>query len=317
MADIQAKAEELIPAEVRMISGCMDSQTSADVSNVASFSLPDPAGAAGGACTSALLKVLYADHHKPDDDLSFHEVLSKMREILSAGSFAQIPQLSASRPLDIEHPFDLVPEKCTGTRRAVLIGINYTGQQGELSGCQNDVLNIKEYIMDVHGFAEENIHVLMDDGKHESPTHANILNAYRKLVAESVAGDAAFCHYSGHGGKVRDTSGDEKDGYDETLIPLDYQSSGQITDDELFKTLVGAMRKGVVLTSIMDCCHSGSVLDLPYVFRADGEETEMHVQEGFDFGPLLTLAASFAASQGFGDLPPGMLQKITECCSIM
>jgi len=38
------QAEQLIPAEVRMISGCRDEQTSADVSNVANFSLPDPAG---------------------------------------------------------------------------------------------------------------------------------------------------------------------------------------------------------------------------------------------------------------------------------
>jgi hypothetical protein len=85
-AEMLARAEELIPATVRMISGCRDEQTSADVSNVASFSLPDPAGRAGGACTSAMLKVLYADHHQPDEDLTFQEVLLKMREILSHGA---------------------------------------------------------------------------------------------------------------------------------------------------------------------------------------------------------------------------------------
>ena len=45
-----------VRAMVFMISGCEDSQTSADVSNVSAFSLPDPNGRAGGACTSALLK---------------------------------------------------------------------------------------------------------------------------------------------------------------------------------------------------------------------------------------------------------------------
>lgn len=45
-----------INAKVFMISGCEDKQTSADVSNVSSFSLPNPNGRAGGACTSALLK---------------------------------------------------------------------------------------------------------------------------------------------------------------------------------------------------------------------------------------------------------------------
>lgn len=38
--------------------------------------------------------------------------------------------------------FHIVPDGSTGTRRAVMIGINYTGQDGELKGCQNDVKNV-------------------------------------------------------------------------------------------------------------------------------------------------------------------------------
>jgi hypothetical protein len=38
-------------ADIRMFSGCEDAQTSADVSSVGDFQLPDPAGKAGGACT--------------------------------------------------------------------------------------------------------------------------------------------------------------------------------------------------------------------------------------------------------------------------
>merc|ERR1719204_16516 len=68
--------------DIRMISGCEDSQTSADVSNVAGFSLPDPAGRAGGACTSTLLGILYEDEKVPEDDLSFTQVLTQMRERL-------------------------------------------------------------------------------------------------------------------------------------------------------------------------------------------------------------------------------------------
>lgn len=279
-----------------MISGCQDAQTSADVSNVASFQLPDPAGMSGGACTSALLKILYADH-KAQTDLTFQEVLMRMRGILSSGKFTQIPQLTSSRPLDVKHPFEIVPDGCIGTRRAVLIGINYVGMQGELSGCHNDVMNIKEYIMDVWGFTEENITVLLDDGKHANPTRANILKAYTDLVNASEDGDAAFCHYSGHGGKLRDQDGDEADGFDETLVPLDYASTGQIRDDDIYSTLVGPMKSGVTLTCIMDCCHSGTVLDLPFMFKADGEQEEMMVQPEFDFGPLGALASHFLGAE--------------------
>jgi hypothetical protein len=63
------------------------------VSNVASFTLPDPAGRSGGACTSALLNVLYKDHHKTEEDLSFTQVLDEMRQILKQKNYEQIPQV--------------------------------------------------------------------------------------------------------------------------------------------------------------------------------------------------------------------------------
>ncbi len=43
------------------------------------------------------------------------------------------------------------------------------------------------------------------------------------MVEGAQAGDNLFMHYSGHGGNMRDDNGDEKDGMDETLVPLDYQ----------------------------------------------------------------------------------------------
>ena len=100
--------------------------------------------------------------------------------------------------------FDLVPPSATGTHRAVMIGINYVGHDpGELRGCHNDVLNMKRYIQAVHGFEEDNIVVLMDDGQHTPPTKANILAAYKQVIADTQAGDAVFLHYSGHGTKLR------------------------------------------------------------------------------------------------------------------
>jgi metacaspase-1 len=129
--------------DIRMISGCEDAQTSADVSNVNAFQLPDPAGLAGGACTATLLNILYQDEHVPADDLSFIQVLTKMRQNLQAKGFQQIPQLTSSNPIDVNLDFDLVPKTATGIRRAVMVGINYIGHSpGELRGCHNDVLNM-------------------------------------------------------------------------------------------------------------------------------------------------------------------------------
>ena len=56
---------------------------------------------------------------------------------------------------------------------------------------------MKEYLMEVHGFEEENITLLMDDGENTEPTKANILAAYETLVSECEEGDVVFCHFSG------------------------------------------------------------------------------------------------------------------------
>ena len=187
------QSEALIPAVVRMISGCADQQTSADVSNVASMSeLPDPAGKSGGALTSVLLDVLY----KSSKSASFQTVLLEVRERMSAQGLSQIPQLSSSRRLDVvKTPLEF--SEGSGKKRALLVGINYVGQNGELRGCQNDVLNVKKYIQEEHGFPDCDIVVLMDDGKNSHPTRENLIKALQKLVKDSKEGDSVFFHYSG------------------------------------------------------------------------------------------------------------------------
>jgi hypothetical protein len=80
-----------------------------------------------------------------------------------------------------------------------------------------------------------------------------------KLV--SIKEGELFLSYSGHGASIRDKSRDEKDGCDETIVPLDFEL---IVDDDLRKILVEPLSNKVKLTALFDCCHSGSGLDLKY-----------------------------------------------------
>jgi len=66
-----------------------------------------------------------------------------------------------------------------------------------------------EYLKDIHGFQDENIALLLDDKKHTKPTRQNITKAFRQVVKDSEPGDVVFCHFSGHGGKIKDYDGDE------------------------------------------------------------------------------------------------------------
>jgi metacaspase-1 len=64
-------------------------------------------------------------------------------------------------------------------RICLRIGINYTGQQGALSGCHNDVEGMQEFIA-TEGYTNtaETQLVLLDDGVHQTPTAANIKAAF-------------------------------------------------------------------------------------------------------------------------------------------
>eukprot|EP00835_Amoeboradix_gromovi_P000259 NODE_9_length_47730_cov_0.323718.p10 type:complete len:346 gc:universal NODE_9_length_47730_cov_0.323718:23013-24050(+) len=154
-------------------------------------------------------------------------------------------------------------------RKALFVGINYFGTKAELRGCINDVKNIREWLEQNYKFDE--MKVLTDDNKDDMPTHANMVSAFKWLVKDAKRGDSLFFHFSGHGGFIADKDNDEHDCQDETIIPVDYEKAGQITDDELHELLVVGLPEGVRLTCLFDCCHSGSALDLPFTYLDNGK----------------------------------------------
>lgn len=104
----------------------------------------------------------------------------------------------------------------------------------------------------------------------EQPTASNIRRAMQWLVNGAQPNDALWFHYSGHGGQAVDLDGDEDDGYDETIYPVDFKQAGQIVDDEMHHIMVRSLPQGCRLTAIFDSCHSGSALDLPYIYSTQG-----------------------------------------------
>ncbi|KAG8462890.1 hypothetical protein KFE25_001663 [Diacronema lutheri] len=169
------------------------------------------------------------------------------------------------------------PPPLTGRRRALLIGINYYGTAAELKGCINDVRAMRQLLVD-HGFpaSAEHMRVLTDDTRdaRARPTKANILEACRWLTAGAAPGDVLFFHFSGHGAQQLDPEFVEEDGMDETIVPVDVDRAGQITDNQLHALLVAPLPSGARLTAVMDCCHSGTGLDLPFTLRADRWEVD-------------------------------------------
>ncbi|KAG0149023.1 hypothetical protein CROQUDRAFT_654106 [Cronartium quercuum f. sp. fusiforme G11] len=166
---------------------------------------------------------------------------------------------------------------CSGRRKALCIGINYTGTSAALRGCHNDALNMQRFLMERYNYKAEDMVVLLDApgaNVKQIPTRANMIAAMHWLVSNAQPNDSLFFHYSGHGGQTEDLDGDEDDGFDEVIYPLDHKQAGHIVDDEMFFIMVAPLPPGCRLTAIFDSCHSGTALDLPYVYSTEGKIKE-------------------------------------------
>ncbi|CAL4915626.1 unnamed protein product [Urochloa decumbens] len=161
------------------------------------------------------------------------------------------------------------PPPAHGRKRAVVCGISYRYSRHELKGCINDAKCMRHLLMTRFNFPDDSIIMLNEEqtDPYKIPTKHNIRMAMYWLVQGCQPGDSLVFHYSGHGAQQRNYSGDEVDGFDETLCPLDFETQGMIVDDEINAAIVRPLPHGVKLHALIDACHSGTALDLPFLCR--------------------------------------------------
>lgn len=115
---------------------------------------------------------------------------------------------------------------------------------------------------------------------------------------------------SGHGGQTPDLDGDEDDGYDEVIYPVDFRVAGHIVDDDMHIIMVKSLQPGVRLTAIFDSCHSGSALDLPYIYSTQGVLKEPNLAREAGMG-LLGIVSAYARGDisGIAQTAMGLFKK--------
>lgn len=153
-------------------------------------------------------------------------------------------------------------QSVTGKKKALLVGINYVGTSSELRGCINDVMNQKQVLMQHYQFKEENIVVLTEEGGHDPPTKSRILQGFKDLFSNAMNGDLLFFQYSGHGSQCSLWNG-----MADCICPLDCMSGSWpgavILDTEIHKYFYDPLPSGCKVVALFDCCHSGTVANLP------------------------------------------------------
>ena len=152
-------------------------------------------------------------------------------------------------------------------KRAFLVGISHydtslTGYQwNNINGVED--VNLLNPILKNQGFITT---TLLDD----QATFDNIVNQIVKFTNKTKKGDIVYLHFSAHGQPVEDLNGDEEDGWDESIVPIDaykiykkgfYEGQKHLTDDLLNK-YVKKLREKIgtsgFLYVVIDACHAGT-----------------------------------------------------------
>ncbi|HEY7240276.1 MAG TPA: caspase family protein [Burkholderiales bacterium] len=123
---------------------------------------------------------------------------------------------------------------------------HYEGWKGELAACEADARDMATIAKGRHMTST----VLLTSDS----TRDKLLKAIRGAARKLKKGDLFFLTYSGHGGQVKDVSGDEEDKQDETWCLYD----AELIDDELHYEL-SRFAPGVRILVLSDSCHSGTV----------------------------------------------------------
>ncbi len=198
-------------------------------------------------------------------------------------------------------------------KKSLLIGINYVGSQHQLKGCHSDVDNMAEFLS-YRGYNNtRRDRVILSDRPEVPwnspyyPTGHNIIASMDWLVCEP--GCTLFLHYSGHGGQVADASRHNTTGIVDSLVPVDFEQRGQLPSTLLHEHLVTRMAPDCTLFIILDCCHSGSAVELPYVYRS-GSDGQINLIDNLKMGANLMVEANDILAGGFSYRKVGEAQHL-------
>lgn len=139
-----------------------------------------------------------------------------------------------------------------------------------LRGCVRDINHVEEFLKRKLGMQESQLTKLTastgPDGKPSEPselwpTYENMVAAFKRLTEKVQAGDQVYIHYSGHGGRTATLFPERKgqNGHDEALVPTNIgdPNARYLRDIELGILLNQMVYKGLIVTVVLDSCHSG------------------------------------------------------------
>jgi Caspase domain len=169
--------------------------------------------------------------------------------------------------------------KIHGKLHALLIGIDQyipPSIPGEidyppLEGAVGDVRRVRSFLLELPTSLARILELTASSGDGPEPvesrecwpTYEVMVSKFRELAAGAESGDQVYIYYSGHGGRVPTIFPEEKgvNGLDETLVPCNVANTParHLRDVELAMLVQEMVDKGLLVTVVLDCCHSGGM----------------------------------------------------------
>ena len=177
----------------------------------------------------------------------------------------------------------------TPTIHALLVGIdNYKPNRlyKSLKGAVRDINLVDTFLRETLKLPAERIRRLTSPNQEDTalqearsvqeqePTYANIVNTFKEITESAQPGEQVYIHYSGHGGRAATIYPFKQEPNDEGIVPMDIGDTeeGRYLRDVEMTTLLKRMTdKDLIVTMILDSCHSGGATRGDAEIRSAGE----------------------------------------------
>jgi hypothetical protein len=162
---------------------------------------------------------------------------------------------------------------CIAAHWAIIIGINYYPKDRYLQGSVRDAETIKHYLE--AGITPVDIVTLTASTPSDPscgipieerelwPTYENVVASIKRVLANAKPGDKVYIHYSGHGTQTLSPVQSGQGSSRELALVL-FEDNGvgssYFRGHHLAKALLKMVEMGLVVTLVLDCCFSGSMV---------------------------------------------------------
>jgi hypothetical protein len=167
-------------------------------------------------------------------------------------------------------------------KHALIIGLQYSGSN-KLNGCWNDNDTIINTINKIYGFNKDEITLIQDQGNNHKDRHGdkvgskkNIESELQNMVNKNL--DFFFFYVASHGIEINDYNNDESNynnpeikylnegsNMDTAILTSEFNDRVSFLPDDKIRNFLAKMKNNTTILSVIDCCHSGTILDLQYL----------------------------------------------------